>query len=122
MKRRSADEVLLYANWGDYFNRLQNPDTQLPRIKKTCPTLYAVLMEQDEDNVFQFRRKNSGTFESGLGIICKVAADAPLFTLIDNHMLQQVSMLVNKHVVIYEELSNNPPFPAWKDGLDDLWN
>ena len=122
MKRRSANEVLLYANWGDYFNRLQNPDTQLPRIKKTCPTLYAVLMEQDEDNVFQFRRKNSGTFESGLGIICKVAADAPLFALIDNHMLQQVSMLVNKHVVIYEELSNNPPFPAWKDGLDDLWN
>ena len=110
MKRRLADEVQLYANWGDYFNRLQNPDTQLPRIKKTCPTLYAVLMEQDEDNVFQFRRKNSGTFESGLGVICKVADDGPLFAQIDNHMHQQVSMLVNKHVVIYEELSNNPPY------------
>ena len=62
MKRRSADEVLLYANWGDYFNRLQNPDTQLPRIKKTCPTLYAVLMEQDKDNVFQvcFTDPNQG--------------------------------------------------------------
>ena len=21
-----------------------------------------------------------------------------------------------------QELHNNPPFPAWKDGLDELWN
>ena len=122
MKRRSADEVMLYANWGNYFNRLQNPDTQLPRIKKTCPTLYAILMEQDKDHIFQFKRRKSETFESGLGIICKVATDTPLFALIDNNMLQQVSILVNKHVEIYNELCTNPPFPAWKDGLSDLWN
>jgi len=23
---------------------------------------------------------------------------------------------------MYMELHNNPPFPAWRDGLDEVWN
>ena len=122
MRRCSEDEIMLYANWDNYFMRLQNPQAQLPRIKKNCPTLYAVLMGEDKDNVNQLRHENAKTFESGLGVICKVDGEATIFALLDNHVLDLVNMLVNKNIAIYNELNTNPPFPAWKDGLRDLWN
>ena len=122
MRRYSEDEIMLFANWDNYFMRIQNPDAQLPRIKKNCPTLYAVLMGEDKDNVSQLRHKDAQTYESGLGVICKVEGEAPIFALLDNHMLDKVTMLVNKVVKIYNELNTNPPFPSWKEGLRDLWN
>ena len=79
-------------------------------------------MGEDKDNVNQLRHENAKTFESGLGVICKVDGEAPIFALLDNHVLDLVNMLVNKNVAIYNELNTNPPFPAWKDGLRDLWN
>ena len=48
--------------------------------------------------------------------------DTPLIAHIDNNLLDKVAMLVNKNVEIYNELNTTPPFPAWKDGLRDLWN
>lgn len=30
--------------------------------------------------------------------------------------------LVNTMIDICNELSHNPPFPGWKDGLDELWS
>lgn len=122
MRRCSEDQVMLYANWGNYLMRLQNPDTQLPRLQKTCPTLYAVLLNEDKDKVSHLKHKNEQNFESGFGIFCKVDGKAPIFTLIDMHILDLVLMLVDKNVEIYNELNSHPPFPAWKDGLTDLWN
>lgn len=29
---------------------------------------------------------------------------------------------VNTMIDIYNELMHNPPFPGWKDGLEELWN
>ncbi len=29
---------------------------------------------------------------------------------------------VNTMIDICNELSNNPPIPAWKEGLDEVWN
>ena len=122
LRRFGKDEIMLFANWGNYFMRLQNPEAQLPRIKKTCPTLYAVLMGEDKDNVNQLRHKDAKNYETGLGVICKVDGEAPIFALLNNDILDKVNMLVNKNVDIYNELNTNPPFPAWKDGLRDLWN
>ena len=48
--------------------------------------------------------------------------DTPLIAHIDNNLLDKVAMLVNKNVDIYNELNTNPPFPAWTDGLSELWN
>ena len=53
-----------------------------------------------EKYVNQLRHKDAKSYETGLGVICKVDGEAP----------------------IYNELNTNPPFPAWKDGLGDLWN
>ena len=87
-----------------------------------CPTLYAVLMDEDKDNVIQLRHKNEKAFESGLGVICKVDGDTPILALRDKPILDKVTMLVNKVIDIYNELNANPPFPSWKEGLGDLWN
>ena len=113
---------MLLANWDNYFLRMQNPEAQLPRIKKNCPTLYVVLMDEDKDNVIQLRHKNEKAFESGLGVICKVDGDTPILALRDKPILDKVTMLVNKVIDIYNELNANPPFPSWKEGLGDLWN
>lgn len=32
--RASATELMLLAEWGDYFDRLKNPDVQMPQIRK----------------------------------------------------------------------------------------
>ena len=42
-------EATLFVNWGRYFVRLQNPQAQLPKIEKSCPTLYAVMTGDDPD-------------------------------------------------------------------------
>ena len=30
--------------------------------------------------------------------------------------------VIGTSTLIHNELNTNPPFPAWKDGLRDLWN
>ena len=122
MTRGTGGKIMLYANWGKYFMRMQNPDAQLPRIKKNCPTLFAVLIGEDKDAVSLLSHRNAHAHERGFGIFCQGNADAPLITQIDTNLLDKVMMLVNKNVEIYNELNTNSPFPAWKDGLRDLWN
>ena len=43
----TPEKVALFTNWGTYFDCLQNLPVQMPRIKATCPTLYAVLTGDD---------------------------------------------------------------------------
>ena len=113
---------MLYSNWDKYFMRMQNPDAQLPRINTNCPTLFAVLIGEDKDGVSLLSHRNAPSHERGFGIFCDGDADAPIITKIENTLLEKVAMLINKNVDIYNELNTNPPFPAWKDGLRDLWN
>ena len=77
-------------------------------------------MGEDKDNVNQLRHKDAKIYETGLGVICKVDGEAPIFALLDNDILDKVNVLVNKNVDIYNELNTNPPFPAWKDGPEGL--
>lgn len=61
-------ELLLFTNWGTYFNRLQNPDVQMPRVEKTCPTLYKVMTGEDPDNVNELSFEDNGHVMHGLGM------------------------------------------------------
>lgn len=36
-------QMMIIANWGCFFDRMQNPAVQLPRCKATRPTLYKLL-------------------------------------------------------------------------------
>ena len=85
--------LLLFTNWGNYFNRMQNPAVQMPRIEKNCPTLYKVLVGEDPDNVREMVFGGKGQEMHG-----------------------------NKVATICQELYDNPPFPDWKKGLQEVWN
>ena len=117
--RANATELMLLAEWGDYFDRLKNPDAQMPQIRKTCPTLYKVLIGEDADGI-GYAKAASGS--KGLVLSHKVEKFKPLFCCITDEMMEDFQKLVNKNLDIYNELRDNPPFPAWKDGLADLWN
>lgn len=53
MSHGAKDKVLLTANWNRYFQRVKNPDVQIPRVQKTCPTLYKVWAAEDETGIRQ---------------------------------------------------------------------
>ena len=36
--------------------------------------------------------------------------------------MKSFTEFVQKNLDIFFELKDNPPFPAWKDGLKELWN
>ena len=49
---------------------------------------------------------------------CKVA----ILECISPEIFSKGWLLANKCLKMYSELIKNPPFPAWKDGLDEFWN
>lgn len=40
---------------------------------------------------------------------------------LNEDVVKKAMILRNKMVIIYGELSKNPPFPNWESGLDDIW-
>ena len=115
-------EAMLFVNWGRYFDRLQNPQVQMPRIEKNCPTLYAVMTGDDPDGVYESDCKPGDTMYHGFSLKVEVPAKLAILECITPEMFSKGRFLANKCLKMYSELHNNPPFPAWKDGLNDLWN
>ena len=114
--------IVLFTNWGNYFNRFQNPQIQMPRIEKNCPTLYNVMVGEDKDNVFEMDLGHGSDKCHGLGIQVEVPKNTPIMKCFSDRLLEHGRILRNKVSTIIHELYHNPPFPAWKDGLGELWN
>ena len=51
-----------------------------------------------------------------------VPKDQPLLRCISKEVCNAALLLVNKNLKMYSELQKNPPFPAWKTDLDEVWN
>lgn len=111
-------QMMLIANWGRYFNRLQNPAVQLPRCKATCPTLYK-LLTNSLDGINLAKKKGETAYS--VYRLAPMTGEIPLLS-ITKELFEINSDFVNTMIGICNEISNNPPFPAWKDGLDELWN
>ena len=111
-------QMRIIANWGRFFDMIQNPDVQLPRCKATCPLLYR-LLTNSLDGIMLAKKKG----ESGYSV-CRLVPMAGVIPLlsITKEVLDINKVFVNTMVEICNELSNNPSFPGWKDGLDELWN
>jgi len=111
-------KMWLIANWGRYFERIKNPAVQLPRCKETCPTLYK-LLTNSLDGISLARRNG----DSGYSICMKVPMTGviPLLS-ITKELLEVNNDFVNMMIDICNELSSNPPFPGWKEGLEEIWN
>ena len=114
--------LLLFTNWGNYFNRMQNPAVQMPRIEKNCPTLYKVLVGEDPDNVREMVFGSKGHEMHGLGINLESSVKIPIMLELDEKIMKAILTLANKVATICQELYDNPPFPDWKKGLQEVWN
>ncbi len=112
-------KLILMASWGKYFQRFQNPSVQLPKIEKTCPKLYQLLtMGYKDMNMIE------SYLSEGMGIAMLVDDNGSpnLLCNITDDLVDKVFDMVNALVEIVTEISKNPPFPAWKDGLGEVWN
>lgn len=115
-------EAMLFVNWARYFDRLRNEQVQLPKIEKNCPTLYAVMTRDDPDGVYECNCSPDGTMYHGFALNVKVPYKLAILECISPEMFSKGRLLANKCLKMHSELLKNPPFPAWKDGLDELWN
>ena len=116
------NEARLFVNWAHYFDQLQNPQVQMPRIEKNCPTLYAVLTGDDPDGVYECDCGPDGAMYHGFSLKVDIPSKAAILECITPDVFSKGLLLANKCLKMYSELHKNPPFPAWKDGLDELWN
>ena len=122
MLRIGDKEAMLFVNWGHYFDRLQNQQVQMPKIGKNCPTLYAVMTGDDPDGVYECDCRPDGTMYHGFSLKVVVPSGIAILEYITPEIFSKGRLLANKCLKMYLELQNNPPFPAWKDGLDEVWN
>lgn len=115
-------KAMLFISWGNYFDRMQNPQAQVPQIKSTCPTLYKCISNTDEEGIkwiiWDDERKGR---VRGFGYEIPIAKNIPLLHALTPSLYDSVRILINKNFQIYNELYTTPPFPAWKTGLQDLW-
>lgn len=114
--------LLLFTNWGTYFDIIQNPQVQMPRIEKCCPTLYKVMTGDDPDHVCEMRFGGKGNEMHGLGINLDSPVTIPIMLELDEKIMKTLLALANKVATICQELYDNPPFPDWKKGLQEIWN
>ncbi len=123
LQRCDKDKLILAANWNHYFNRIQNPDVQYSKIEKCCPTLAAILYGKDPDGIMHVRTVDEdGSKIDAFGIPLEYQEGESLLYCIDKELVETARTLVNKVLTVYHELYDNPPFPAWKTGLEEIWN
>ena len=122
MSHSKEGKVMLLANWDRYFERIKNPQVQMPQLKKCCPTVYAMLSGEDPDGVREYEVFSRTDYAHGFAIEVDVPSNLPVIRCIDKSVCDAALLLVNKSLKMYNELFKNPPFPAWKIGLDELWN
>ena len=92
-------------------------------VEKCCPTLYGIFKGTDPDGVFDMFSGDRDQTESHVfGFRIKAPNDGPMVECITHDVVKAGLKLANKNLKVYRELFENPPFPAWKDGLKELWN
>lgn len=113
---------MLFAGWGNYWNRLTSEEKQLPKVAKTCPVLCELLMGKDKNGIIEMELGTSPQdCEHGFGLEISIPVNRPLLLCLNEDVVKKAMILRNKMVIIYSELLKNPPFPNWESGLDDIW-
>lgn len=60
------------------------------------------------------------TIFNGFSMKVDASSKVTILDCISPEVFAKCRFLVNKWLKIYSEFIKNPPFPAWKDGLDEL--
>lgn len=113
---------MLFANWGTYFGRVTNPQVQIPQVEKCCPVLYSIMTGEDKDGITEMDFGHSKEDHThGFGLEIDIPEGAPLIHCLDQKCADSACLLFDKMLKVYNELISKPPFPAWKTGLDEVW-
>ena len=121
--RATDDKGLVFADWGTYFDRIKNPQVQLPQIKRCNPTLYEVLQVNEKSSIYQVTvGMSDGSKHRGFALPVAMDKKSPLLNSLTKEVSDAAFDLIDKCAKIYNELHDNPPFPAWKPGLNEVWN
>lgn len=59
--------------------------------------------------------------EHGFGLEVPLSDKLPLLLSLTPSVINKAEAMRLKMLTIYNELVKNPPFPAWKSGLDEVW-
>lgn len=109
-------------NWGRFGDRMTNEKLQLPKAEKCCPVLYEVLTGGDKDGMIEMAFCVSAEdADHGFGFEVPLSDKFPLLLSLTPSVINKAGVLRMKMLTIYNELVKNPPFPAWKSGLDEIW-
>lgn len=109
-------------NWGRFWDRMTNEKLQLPKIEKCCPVLYEVLTGGDKDGMIEMEFGVSAEdADHGFGVEVPLSDKLPLLLCLTPSVINKAGAMRMKMLTIYNELMKNPPFPAWKSGLDEVW-
>ena len=66
--------------------------------------------------------KNYPTLYHGFLQKVEIPVQTAILECITPKLFSKGRLLANKCLTMYMEIHDNPPFPAWKDGLDEVWN
>ena len=59
--------------------------------------------------------------DHGFGLEVPLSDKLPLLLSLTPSIINKAGAMRLKMLTIYNELVTNPPFPAWKSGLDEVW-
>ena len=120
--RVDATRGMLFVNWGRFWNRMTNEKLQLPKVEKCCPVLFELLTGDDKNGIMEMEfGLSADDAEHGFGMEIGLSDKLPLLLSLIPAVINKAGDLRKKMLTIYNELVTHPPFPAWKSGLEEVW-
>ena len=94
----------------------------MPKVEKCCPVLFEVLTGDDKDGIGEmYLGMSKEDAEHGFGLEVALPDKLSLLLCLTPSVINKAGIMKNKMLTIYNELVKNPPFPAWKAGLEEVW-
>ena len=120
--RVEGSRGMLFVGWGRFWDRLTNEKLQMPRIQKCCPVLYGIMTGEDKEGINEMSFGVSAEeADHGFGLEVVVPENLPLLLCLNASVLNKALSMRKKMLLVYNELVKNPPFPAWKEGIGEIW-
>ena len=120
--RTMNDKGALFANWGHYFDWVENTQEQMVLIDKYCPTLYSIMTGGDTDGVQEMDFGLPGeSLIHGFGMAVNLPEKTPLLNCLDKQLVANANRMMNKMIRIYSELLDSPCPTEWKTALPEIW-
>ena len=122
LARVDDNKGMLFVGWGNFWSRMTNEKLQLPKIEKCCPVLYEILTGKDKDGILEMEfGTSSENFEHGFGLQVDLSDKLALHFCLNESIINKATLMRNRMLKVYNELVSNPPFPAWKSGIGEIW-